>query len=307
MSQALAKRFVVGLSWAVEDEDGASMEVAASDLRALTYASELAQKAGGEVRVVHVIDFLSHRREGDAGDLDDVAQKAMGGLAAEHPSTTAVVRRGQAWRELIREAVACEADAIVVAPRRDNLGLVDRLFYGSTARRLLRYAPTSVLVVPPSVELPVRSVIALLGGTEEGDLPVIEAARAYADHLGAERHALHCLEYPSDIALHRLPQAKDAIARYHAEVREQAEQMLHRALGDGWQLHFSDDWVVRTAPKVADAQNIGLVVMSARKQHGIAGLLGHTADKLLERDLEAAVLVVRPPGWREQALATLDD
>ena len=123
-----------------------------------------------------------------------------------------------------------------------------------------------------------------------------EATRTLAKLYGAELYALCCLEYPTDISLHRLPRAQEAIAKYHREVRAQARGELETltAGDEDWKLLLGEDWVARLAPRVIEDKKIDLVVMGGVSKPRLAGaLLGTTAQRLLDK-VSVSTWMVRP-------------
>jgi nucleotide-binding universal stress UspA family protein len=116
--------------------------------------------------------------------------------------------------------------------------------------------------------------------------------------LGVETELLHCVDFPADIALHRLPNATSAIEDYHKAVIEEAEKQIDALIGPdrkGWRVDVIDDWVVRVAPKVADAHDADLLVLTSTAKEGLAGkLLGSTASKLLGKTTRSTFIHRRP-------------
>ena len=287
----LPKRILVGVSCDPTAEDRATL--CPADRHAFEHARWLADKSDAELRVIHVVDFFDERLARDldvAAELERDLDEEMNALCRPTRATR-VFRRGKAWEEIVAEVRDFGADLLVIAPKRQDVRLADRIFHGSTASRLLRHAPSSVWVVAGEARAPER-LLALVDGTSAGEL-VIETAETLAKGLGLERHVLHCLDYPHDIALHRLPRAQEAIQRYHREVRDEAKRAVVAMTGDDWRVHLGDDWVVREAPKVVASEKIDLVVLSAGRHEGLAGMLSLTADKLLQR-MPASAWLVRP-------------
>ncbi|MBW2527246.1 MAG: universal stress protein [Deltaproteobacteria bacterium] len=292
-------------STTVPDEPG--LVIAEADRRAAKQCLELAANVGAEVRFVHVVDFLDARGH-DAVPLvqklvRDELSPGMLRLIADAKKldveASYVFTRGKAWYKLLREAHRFSADLLVLSPRRDKVSFGDRVLHGSTAARVLRKAQCAVWVVDPRKAAAPKRVLALVDDTEVS-VPVVHAAEMVAAAFGAERLALHCMDYPNDIVLIRMPNAQRAIDEYHDEVLEGARARLRKLTGGkpaGWTLLFEDDWVVRKAPDVVADQSIDMVVLGSLSNKALAGvLLGTTAEKLLER-CQVSAFVVRPDDW----------
>lgn len=287
--------------------EGSGLAIAEADKQAAQSCLDFAAKVGAQVRFVHVVDYLDARGH-DSVPLvqklvrDELCPGMLRLVAAAKKlgvEATYVFTRGKAWYKLLREAQRFEADLLVISPRREQLSFGDRVLHGSTAARVLRKAQCAVWVVDPRMMATPRRLLALVDGTEVSQ-PVIRAAEMIAKASGAERFALQCLEYPNDIALIRMPNAKRAIDAYHAEVLEEARGQLRDLTGGkpaGWTLLFEDDWVVRKAPEIVADKQIDMVVLGSLSSKALAGvLLGTTAEKLLER-CQVSAYVVRPDDW----------
>jgi nucleotide-binding universal stress UspA family protein len=279
---------------ATSGEDG-GLSICRPDQHAAQQATELAARAGAVVRFVHAVDWVDERKlrsEADSVETDKmveiVEQELQPGLAELRQIAAALgveveheVRRGKPAQELLAAASDWDADVVAMSPRRD-LPLSGRVLHGSTAGRMLKDSPCPVWVVQPRSN-EVRRVLALIDRSE-ASRGVASATKMLAEIYGAELFALCCLEYPGDIALHRLPAAQSEIQRYHLDERQQARDDLERFTGDGkWSLILGEDWVVREAPRLIEAKEIDLVVLAGTSKPRLAGaLLGTTAQKLLE-------------------------
>lgn len=105
---------------------------------------------GGKVTLVHVIDEVpgyvaaSIPKEHMSARRREVeAQLAVIAATLEEVPVTAVIRDGQPSASILAVAQEMEADLIMIASHKP--GLSD-YFIGSTAARIVRHAPMSVLV-----------------------------------------------------------------------------------------------------------------------------------------------------------------
>lgn len=299
-ADALPRRIVCGISSRVTDPDG-RLALVETDRHTATQAIELAARTGGEVAFLHVVDWLAERAREDGpeilqavseqlqADRDALERQADArGVPCRHE-----MRLGHPWKELLAYADERDADVIALSPRGEPQSLGDRIFHGSTTSQVLKHARRPVWIVEPDSDTP-RRILALLDLTPMS-ARVVDAARALGELYQAELCALACLDYPGDIALHRLPRAREAIRRYHQEVRAKARERLETLTrgDDGWQLLLGEDWVVRLAPRVVEDKKIDLVVMGAVSRPRLAGLLGTTAQRLLDH-VAVSTWVIRP-------------
>ena len=280
------------------------MSLCPADLHVSRQAMALAAKVGGEVRFVHVVDWLDERLRDSEDELVAIVHNELGdplleldreaeahGIPSSHE-----LREGSPWRELLRAAGDWSADVVAISPRRDGTSRVDRVLHGSTATRVLKKAHCPVWIVDPA-QGEVKRVLALVDGSPVSGR-VVETARALARIHGAERVALRCLDYPDDIVLQRLQRARQEIERYHRKVRDAARAELQRLTADDekWTLLLGEDWVVRQAPRLVRDQQIDLVVLGAVSRPRLAGaLIGTTAQRLLEH-VGVSAWVVHPEG-----------
>ena len=125
--------------------------------RVLADAVQLAKRLGGHLTLVHVYDVPTYAyMDGNIGGLDLLtpleksARKQLDDaariVAAELPGTSAVLRRGVAWEEILDAAKSVGAGLVVVGThgRRG----VYRVLLGSVAERVVRLAPVPVLTIP---------------------------------------------------------------------------------------------------------------------------------------------------------------
>lgn len=123
---------------------------------ALRYAASLAQPFGARLSLLHVVPldfgegefslinfpFSKNRllRQAEQQLAEWLARKPVGPV-----STTKLVRLGPPVAEIARAAVELRSDLIVLVTR-GHTGL-SHMFLGSTAERVVRYAPCPVLTV----------------------------------------------------------------------------------------------------------------------------------------------------------------
>lgn len=122
-------------------------------LNALAFARKLASIEDATIHLVHacrdpVAAVLDGEAEDTARHQHDDAEAQLTSLARQMAGhTEASTELGDAAGVILEKAEAVEADVIVVGTRgRSGLS---RMLLGSTAERVLHYAPCPVLIVPP--------------------------------------------------------------------------------------------------------------------------------------------------------------
>lgn len=126
--------------------------------QALAVALPLAQRYGGRILLIHVVEPVytyapfpsgSGAALPDPHPLGKKARETLGALADELVPrkllARTIVRAGQAWHEIVEAANETEADLIVIATHGFT-GLKHTLL-GSTTERVVRHARCPVLTV----------------------------------------------------------------------------------------------------------------------------------------------------------------
>jgi nucleotide-binding universal stress UspA family protein len=136
-----------------------AVDFSASSLSALEQALTLSQEADAQLHLLHVIETPTELREGPwvaATLLEEFreravvdAQRRLLDLVPEQARTFCTVdtrvTEGRAYKQVLEQALAQEADLIVMGARgRDAL---DRLVFGSTTHYVIRAAACPVLVI----------------------------------------------------------------------------------------------------------------------------------------------------------------
>ena len=131
---------------------------------ALRKAMELQRQSGGKVIVMHVIDhdFVEQCIGGGLGDEGEIKKKLFSsaksrlrdlvreqGLAGG--SVEEVVCGGTPCIEINKKAVYLDADMVIIGSKGTS-GNMEKIFFGSTAEKVLRFIKKPVLCVPVEAE-----------------------------------------------------------------------------------------------------------------------------------------------------------
>jgi universal stress protein A len=118
---------------------------------AFATAVELARAVNAELHVLHVIETIPQGNGAEALSLEQKATAAMDALVtkwatvADTLHVTTEITTGVAGDELVNRVRDSADDVLVVGAR--GVTLLEDAFFGSTAARLVKEAPCSVLVV----------------------------------------------------------------------------------------------------------------------------------------------------------------
>ena len=133
-----------------------------SSLRALKYATSMAQEADGQLTVLHVVAHEFENAADMASMVSDAGitvgsfvkqreealrrrlQEAVA-TAPEFCSVESLITHGKPWREVLRIAAERQSDLIVMGVQ--GRGAADLLFFGSTTQHVVREASCPVLTL----------------------------------------------------------------------------------------------------------------------------------------------------------------
>ncbi|HQL48802.1 MAG: Universal stress protein [Acidobacteria bacterium ADurb.Bin340] len=286
--------------WVASDFSSASDE-------AVRQADAWATRIGRPLVACHVLPELlrvnplfPERAQAQQESLDALREHVLAKLERQMLTVTrrqpgefqTVVEVGQAPSALVRLAER-EAMHLLVIGAEAGHGL------GSTARRVMHYAPVSVLVARP-----VAHPGHVLAATDLSDpaVPAVEAGVLEARVRGARLTVLHCLEMPVpplvDTAM-GFPAWASYTERELQGWRESGRQRLeamvagHAGVMDlRCELGEASQVILETAV----AERSELVVVGSHGHSGIRRvLLGSVAERVVE-EVQAPVLVVRLKG-----------
>jgi nucleotide-binding universal stress UspA family protein len=239
----------------------------------------------------------------EPGGTDDIALRleALQLLREERfghlPNVEFAVVEGSHAERAIADHVRDHAVDLVVAGRHGQQNLQDRLL-GTTTERLVRHAPTSVLVVHPALREPLVLLKHVLVGTDfsEASLPAVTSAGRIARSLDAWVTLMHVYDLlPSTMELLEAPYRQGEEHTLAAAMTRKLESI--RAS----QLEGVPSEVVLERNKnavaglcdFADNRKVDLMVMGTHGRTGLSRfLLGSVAERVV-RFAPCSVLVVR--------------
>ena len=287
-------------------------------IRALRYSVSWAEKFGSTVHVVNVrsSDEMMSLQSSDHLRLDcpdtiallqdrlaEIQEKHNVNFLPEH----AHVLTGRPFEEITRLAQFIEADLIVM-PTRGQGGL-KRVLLGSTAERVIRYAPCRVLVARGNAYRATFAKLARSGFTlrkilvpvdfSECSLAGVRYAAFLARSFGAKLRLLHVV-FPYDQLF--VDRANGGTKSLVASAQRDAQKKMKELLGEKFLRDVKCEIEIRTGSTIDEIcaetarPDIDLVVTSTHGHTGFRhALIGSVAEHVA-RYAECPVMVVPSRG-----------
>lgn len=281
----------------------------AGGVAALRYAVTEARRAGGAVRVVHVLpDYAPTAYPIPMADITAGGREAVrtsleqaGPLPADVP-VRSLLRRGSRASSLVADARGARL-LVVGADRRPAL---ERLLTGNTSTRVAASSVAPVVAVPETWSPAGHGVVLAAVKRTDRATDVLAEAFALAQERGARLVVLHAWSLPAeyDGVLDRT-----AVEEWSARARAEVEAVVEE-----WRLTYPDVEVeirvVHDQPAHALVAASGEVdeLVLVRRAHGVPAALhlGSTARAVLRESL-APVRVVSPGHAATVAGLVLED
>ena len=204
--------------------------------------------------------------------------------------------QGRPWETILRTAVSVNADLIVVGDPAGAIGLPERLL-GSTAERVVRQAPCSVLVscgrlreVYPGFRIAVGVDFSAHG------IEAARWARDVAKAIDGEVALLHVIPHPitESMMIKEWPTVLEGLA---SAARSRLEQLVvSEGLKPNTSIHVLDGPVGKTLCNAFADIHADLVFVGCRGQGRLRGMMLGSASQYCLRYSPVPVLAVRPRG-----------
>jgi nucleotide-binding universal stress UspA family protein len=274
----------------------------------VSYAVALGEKLGATVDLLHVIEPPSRLSGMESvvfarkdSEVMAFAREKLATLAKregkDHVAPTSSVRVGKPFHEVNTAARESTADLIVIATH--GYTGVEHVLLGSTAERVVRHAPCSVLTVPTRIhKRPAFRLKKILVPMDFSDLSkdALPWATFLAEQFKAEIVLLHVVEkFPIDYLL-----GLELTSHMIVPLMKQAEADLERAAADlAKSIGIKLSAAVREGKpheeicEATKALGVDLIVLTTRGYTGLKHVwLGSTAERVV-RHASCPVLVVR--------------
>jgi nucleotide-binding universal stress UspA family protein len=277
------------------------------DDNALTQATALAERNDARLTVIEVVKDAA----ASPAHLTE-RQKHLSRIAAtigqEGIKVTTTVSIGTPFLQIIRQVLRESHDLVIMAA--EGGGGFKSLFLGSTSMHLMRKCPCPIWIVNPGKSTDYARILAAVDPSpddvdvDELNIKILDLATSLARLNKSELHIFHAWELTGNdldtIRSEMTGEERDLLLRKNELMhRKPIERLLEPYALDNLQHHVH---VVRgdpgfLLPQMAEEKEIDLIVMGTVHRTGIAGFfIGNTAEFIL-RQVECAVLTVKPEGF----------
>ncbi|MBT8467812.1 MAG: universal stress protein [Deltaproteobacteria bacterium] len=201
---------------------------------------------------------------------------------------------GRPWETILRTAVSVNADLIAVGDPVGAIGLPERLL-GSTAERVLRQAPCSVLVSCGRLRADYTGARIAVGvDFSAHGLEAVRWGRDVAKAIDGDVSLLHVVPHP--ITESRMPTEWPKVLEGLASTaRPRLEQLVvSEGLKPSTTVQVLDGPIGKTLCNAAASINADLVFVGCRGQGRLRGMMLGSASQYCLRYSPVPVLAVRP-------------
>jgi universal stress protein E len=307
------RNILVGIDLMNVDSDDDTVKLRRPSRRALARAIWLASHTHAKLTISSVLPLpvfmegllreqLTEAPEEITGKTAEILERLVAQAKTEGVDAQPACAVGIPWEEICRRVQLHNHDLVIVGTR--DLGYAGRIFFGSTAMKLLRYCPCPVWVARPDLYWEHQEILV---PSDLSDVS-LEALRVALDVQGlvdSRVHVLHVLEGhvgPPDWYGKVSP---SIFEDYLAEQRTQAKKRLHEQLARvagpthqiGVEIHVVEGSADEEILKAIDKLKIDMVVMGTAARTGLQRMmLGNTAERLISH-LRCSLIAVKPPGF----------
>jgi len=212
---------------------------------------------------------------------------------------------GSGWEQIIRKVIHDNHDLVIIGTRAHTA--IGRTLFGTTATKLLRYAPCPVWVTKPGLKE--EESLDVLVADDLGDvgLRCLQLAVSGGQYFPTRTYVLHVIEEQSGGWFH-LHVDQDKLSEYREKKRAEAEQQLeerlssldYRTLSLGVKTFVEFGAPDQHILKMIEEHGIDVVIMGTKARTGIGGMfVGNTAERLLPH-LPCSLLAVKPADFECQ-------
>jgi nucleotide-binding universal stress UspA family protein len=201
---------------------------------------------------------------------------------------------GHPWETILRTAVSVNADLIVVGDPVGAIGLPERLL-GSTAERVVRQAPCSVLVSCGRVRQDYTAARIAVGvDFSTHGIEAVRWGRDIAEAIDCEVNLLHVVPHPitESVMPTEWPSVLEGLA---STARSRLEQLIvSEGLRPNTKVHVLDGPIGKVICNATADISADLLIVGCRGQGRLRGMMLGSASQYCLRYSPVPVLAVRP-------------
>lgn len=218
-----------------------------------------------------------------------------------------IVLTGTPFLEIIRQVISAKHDLVITGAEVGSV--LKDVFFGSTATHLMRKCPCPVWVVKPGQSAPYTNILAAVdpqSATSEDhfNIKIMDLATSLASRDHAVLHIVHAWEVDGNdldtIRSETTAQLHEAILeRHHGKHCTALNDLLARyPMSDfDHRVHLPRERPERAISRLAEQEQIDLIVMGTLARTGIPGFfIGNAAESVLS-SVKCGMLTVKPNGF----------
>jgi len=274
---------------------------------ALGQAAALARENAARLTVITVL-----RDNQYSPNIADETEKRLQRLAlgvhqAGVSDVSTAVLIGTPFIEVIRQVISAKHDLVITGAQAGSV--LKDVFFGSTAIHLMRKCPCPVWVVKPGQSVPYTNILVAVDPQSAAsedlfNIKIMDLASSLASHDHAVLHIVHAWEVDGKdldtIRSETTSQQREAILERHRGKHGVAlNDLLSRyPMSDiDCRVHLPRDRPERAISRLAEQEQIDLIVMGTVARTGIPGFfIGNAAESVLS-SVKCGMLTVKPNGF----------
>lgn len=302
------KNILVGVDLSSGDRI-AARELSDSTREAIRQALWLGEHLGAQVTYSTALDIGAHTEELIAADVEhlvhSVDDQAFEILREIHQQAKDVgvdnrihIVHGQAWETIVRKVIRDKHDLVIAGTRERTL--LNRMLFGTTGVKLLRYCPCPVWLTKPGFHEKDGINVLVADDLRDVGAECLRLAISGGQIFQTHTHVMHIIENPvsgeTAEETARLQQEQIEAARQALEMRLSAAD--YRTLERGVRTHVAVGRPDEELLKVIKSEEIDVLIMGTAGGGGLSGyFFGTTVERILPK-IDCSLIAVKPADFR---------
>lgn len=263
----------------------------------VTFSAGLDVSAQTEELISQDIEHLIQNVDDDAAELlrELRRQVQKAGVKCE-----VHIAHGSGWETLVRKVVRDKHDLLIAGTRHHTV--LDRMLFGTTGIKLLRYCPCPVWLTKPGFsEIDLVNVL-VADDLRDVGMECLQIAVEGGQTRDTRTSVLHVIENSLAATAQTVEEANEIRQRElegaEQSLQERLSQTDYRTLQHGVKLHVVHGRADEEIVKAVKEYEIDLLIMGTAGLSGLSGFLfGNTIERLLP-EIDCSVLAVKPADFK---------